>query len=65
MAGRLDVLSAWAIRSERLPLLGCKKSVSKRRNDEAYKAGPYNSFPVVLHCNCYVLDRVYLTVTRP
>ena len=38
-------------------------SICKKLNDELYKVGPYNSVPVVLHCNCYVLDRVYLTVT--
>jgi hypothetical protein len=35
-AGRLDVLSAWAVRSEEQPLLGWKKDVFIRRNNEPY-----------------------------
>jgi hypothetical protein len=57
-AGRLDMFSAWEVRSKKLPLFCVFKKCIKKTNHGPYKVGLYNSVPVVLHCNCYVLDRV-------
>jgi hypothetical protein len=42
-------------------IVGLKEEdVYKRRNHGPYSgSGSYNSVPVVLHCNCFVLFRVY------
>jgi hypothetical protein len=41
-------------------IVGLKEEVSKGRNDEPYSgSGAYNCVPVLLHCNCFVLDLVY------
>jgi hypothetical protein len=47
VASRLDVLIAWAIRSEELPLLGLKERSTENVNGLPYKV--YNSVPVVLY----------------
>jgi hypothetical protein len=49
-AGRLDVLSAWAVRSDDQPLLGWKRNLYIKRIYGLYCSfGSYNSVPVVLH----------------
>jgi hypothetical protein len=61
MRGSMDVVDADRLqRSEVTMVWVARKSVFKERNDKPYSSsGSYNSVPVVLHCNCFVLDRVY------